>query len=70
MIPTFVLSDEEINVMSSELQRYGVALPAFQKIGGLLAKELPGDSAALHAAIITINQAVVADVSVIRCIKH
>lgn len=50
--------DEQITEMSSELQKYGVQLPAFQKIGGLLAKELPGDSAALHAAVITINQAI------------
>ncbi|XP_054279057.1 ras GTPase-activating-like protein IQGAP1 [Macrosteles quadrilineatus] len=54
-------TDEEITVMSSELQKYGVQLPAFQKIGGLLAKELPGDSAALHAAVIAINQAVDAE---------
>lgn len=48
--------------MSSELQKYGVQLPAFQKIGGLLAKELPGDAAALHAAVITINKAIDAEV--------
>lgn len=49
--------------MSIELQKYGVQLPAFQKIGGILAKELPGDSAALHAAVIAINQAVDSEVS-------
>uniref|UniRef100_A0A1B6HW78 Ras-GAP domain-containing protein n=1 Tax=Homalodisca liturata TaxID=320908 RepID=A0A1B6HW78_9HEMI len=50
-------TDEEITVMSSELQKYGVQLPAFQKIGGLLATDLPGDTAALHAAVIAVNHA-------------
>lgn len=33
-------------------------MPAFQKIGGLLAGELDCDSASLHAAIISINEAI------------
>jgi hypothetical protein len=32
-------------------------MPAFQKIGGLLANEVPVDKAALHAAVIAINDA-------------
>lgn len=31
-------------------------MPPFQKIGGLLTTNLEGDSVALHAAIIAINQ--------------
>ena len=31
-------------------------MPAFQKIGGLLTTNMEGDTAALHAAIIAINQ--------------
>ncbi|XP_020296828.1 ras GTPase-activating-like protein IQGAP1 isoform X2 [Pseudomyrmex gracilis] len=51
-------SDEEINAVSKELQKYNIQLPAFQKIGGLLTNSIATDTAALHAAVIAINQAV------------
>ncbi|XP_023390059.1 ras GTPase-activating-like protein IQGAP3 [Pteropus vampyrus] len=37
---------EEVSHMASELARYGLQLPAFSKIGGILASELSGDEAA------------------------
>uniref|UniRef100_A0A8C3AEB4 IQ motif containing GTPase activating protein 2 n=1 Tax=Cyclopterus lumpus TaxID=8103 RepID=A0A8C3AEB4_CYCLU len=44
--------------MRSELEKYGIQMPAFSKIGGILANELSVDEAALHAAVIAINEAV------------
>lgn len=49
--------DEEIDAVSKELQKYGIQLPPFQKIGGLLTNSIATDTAALHAAVIAINQA-------------
>uniref|UniRef100_A0A669CAF0 IQ motif containing GTPase activating protein 1 n=1 Tax=Oreochromis niloticus TaxID=8128 RepID=A0A669CAF0_ORENI len=49
---------EEINNMKSELEKYGIQMPAFSKIGGILANELSVDEAALHAAVIAINEAI------------
>ncbi|XP_053317929.1 ras GTPase-activating-like protein IQGAP1 [Spea bombifrons] len=49
---------EEINLMKSELEKYGIQMPAFGKIGGILASELSVDEAALHAAVIVINEAI------------
>jgi len=43
--------------MKTELQKVGVQMPFFQKIGGVLASEMPVDKAALHTAVITINDA-------------
>ncbi|CAL8346615.1 unnamed protein product [Lota lota] len=51
-------TEEEISNMRSELEKYGIQMPAFSKIGGLLANELSVDEAALHAAVIAINEAV------------
>ncbi|KAM6936029.1 ras GTPase-activating-like protein IQGAP3 [Lycodopsis pacificus] len=51
-------TEEEINNMKSELDKYGIQMPAFNKIGGLLANELSEDEAAGHAAVIAINEAV------------
>ena len=51
-------TDEEITAMAKELQKYGLQLPAFSKIGGILANEMPVDEAALHAAILAINDAI------------
>ncbi|KAM4600495.1 ras GTPase-activating-like protein IQGAP3 [Polymixia lowei] len=51
-------TDEEINNMKLELDRYGIQMPAFGKIGGILANELSVDEAAVHAAVIAINEAV------------
>lgn len=49
---------EEIDIMKSELEKYGIQMPAFGKIGGILASELSVDEAALHAAVIAINEAI------------
>jgi hypothetical protein len=50
--------EEEITNMAKELKKYGLQLPAFSKIGGILANEMPVDEAALHAAILAINDAI------------
>lgn len=39
-------TEEEINNMKSELEKYGIQMPAFSKIGGILANELSVDEAA------------------------
>ncbi|KAM6167531.1 ras GTPase-activating-like protein IQGAP3 [Erethizon dorsatum] len=49
---------EELSNMASELAKYGLQLPAFGKIGGILANELSVDEAAVHAAVLAINEAV------------
>lgn len=49
---------EEIDNMTKELEKYGIQMPAFSKIGGILANELSVDEAALHAAVIAINEAI------------
>ncbi|XP_075764038.1 ras GTPase-activating-like protein IQGAP3 isoform X2 [Pelodiscus sinensis] len=51
-------TEEEINNMKRELEKYGLQMPAFSKIGGLLATELSVDEAAVHAAVLAINEAV------------
>lgn len=51
-------TEEEISAMRSELDKYGIQMPAFSKIGGILANEMTVDDAALHAAIIAINEAI------------
>ncbi|KAI4875487.1 hypothetical protein NFI96_030041 [Prochilodus magdalenae] len=51
-------TEEEISNMRKELEKYGIQMPAFSKIGGILANELSVDEAALHAAVIAINEAV------------
>ncbi|XP_044127441.1 ras GTPase-activating-like protein IQGAP3 isoform X1 [Bufo gargarizans] len=51
-------TEEEISHMKSELDKYGLQMPAFSKIGGILANELSVDEAAVHAAVIAINEAV------------
>ncbi|XP_059195853.1 ras GTPase-activating-like protein IQGAP3 [Centropristis striata] len=51
-------TEEEISNMKSELDKLGLQLPAFNKIGGILANELSVDEAAGHAAVIAINEAV------------
>uniref|UniRef100_A0A8C5FRP0 IQ motif containing GTPase activating protein 3 n=1 Tax=Gadus morhua TaxID=8049 RepID=A0A8C5FRP0_GADMO len=52
-------TEEEINNMKLELDKYGIQMPSFSKIGGLLANELSVDQAAVHAAVLAINEAVV-----------
>uniref|UniRef100_A0A4W5MJU1 IQ motif containing GTPase activating protein 3 n=1 Tax=Hucho hucho TaxID=62062 RepID=A0A4W5MJU1_9TELE len=51
-------TEEEINNMKRELDKYGIQMPAFSKIGGILANEITVDEAAVHAAVIAINEAV------------
>ncbi|XP_032415434.1 ras GTPase-activating-like protein IQGAP3 isoform X1 [Xiphophorus hellerii] len=51
-------TDEEISNMELELDKYGIQMPAFSKIGGILANELSVDEAAVHAAVAAINEAV------------
>ncbi|KAG7474578.1 ras GTPase-activating IQGAP3 [Solea senegalensis] len=51
-------TEEEINNMKRELDQYGIQMPSFSKIGGILANELSVDEAAVHAAVIAINEAV------------
>ncbi|KAK9298625.1 hypothetical protein QLX08_008104 [Tetragonisca angustula] len=51
-------TDEEINTVSKELKKYGIQMPSFQKIGGLLANCMEIDAATLHAAVIAINQSI------------
>ncbi|XP_060109748.1 ras GTPase-activating-like protein IQGAP3 [Heteronotia binoei] len=55
-------TDEEINHMKCELEKYGLQLPSFSKIGGILANELSVDEAAVHAAVLAINEAVEAGI--------
>uniref|UniRef100_H2Z716 Ras GTPase-activating-like protein IQGAP1 n=1 Tax=Ciona savignyi TaxID=51511 RepID=H2Z716_CIOSA len=50
-------TEEELNNMQKELDKYGINMPQFSKIGGILANELSVDEAALHAAVIAINEA-------------
>lgn len=57
-----LLPDEEIDAVSKELQKYGIQLPPFQKIGGLLTNSIATNAAALHAAVIAINQALIDNV--------
>ncbi|XP_067878649.1 ras GTPase-activating-like protein IQGAP1 isoform X2 [Heterodontus francisci] len=44
--------------MKTELEKYGIQMPSFSKIGGILANELSVDEAAVHAAVIAINEAI------------
>ncbi|MEQ2169455.1 IQ motif-containing GTPase-activating protein 3, partial [Goodea atripinnis] len=45
-------TDEEINNMKLELDKYGIQMPAFNKIGGILANELSVDEAAGRSTLI------------------
>uniref|UniRef100_A0A3P8XZY6 IQ motif containing GTPase activating protein 2 n=1 Tax=Esox lucius TaxID=8010 RepID=A0A3P8XZY6_ESOLU len=51
-------TEEEISNMRRELEKYGIQMPTFSKIGGILANELSVDEATLHAAVFAINEAV------------
>ncbi|XP_033108850.1 ras GTPase-activating-like protein IQGAP1 isoform X3 [Anneissia japonica] len=51
-------TEEEISIMQMELEKYGIQMPSFGKIGGILAENMSVDEAALHAAVIAINEAV------------
>lgn len=45
-VSSFFPVEEEINNMKIELEKYGIQMPAFSKIGGILANELSVDEAA------------------------
>lgn len=47
---SLLLSEEEISNMRSELEKYGIQMPAFSKIGGILANELSVDEAACESS--------------------
>lgn len=49
-------TEEEISAMDGALKEAGVQMPQFGKIGGMLAAEIGEDAAAMHAAILAINQ--------------
>lgn len=51
-------AEEEINNMKSELEKYGIQMPAFSKIGGILANELSVDEAARKGAFLGRNRTV------------
>jgi hypothetical protein len=39
-IVKYYFVEEEISAMRSELEKYGIQMPAFSKIGGILANEV------------------------------
>ncbi len=39
-LPLFIFTEEEISAMKQELDKYGIHMPHFGKIGGILAKEV------------------------------
>lgn len=45
-IDLMYVAEEEISNMRLELEKYGIQMPAFSKIGGILANELSMDEAA------------------------
>lgn len=50
-MPTLSVSEEEINNMKIELEKYNIQMPAFSKIGGILANELSVDEAACECLL-------------------
>ncbi|XP_063679641.1 ras GTPase-activating-like protein IQGAP2 isoform X2 [Bolinopsis microptera] len=49
-------TEEDITEMRRALEDYGISIPAFNKIGGILEKEIGVDEAGKHAAVIVINE--------------
>lgn len=47
--------EEEISNMRLELEKYGIQMPAFSKIGGILANELSVDEAACESSYVIIR---------------
>lgn len=47
--------EEEISNMRSELDKYGIQMPTFSKIGGILANELSVDEAARKFVLLWLN---------------
>lgn len=57
LVGTVTFTEEEISAMKRELDKYGINMPSFGKIGGILANEMSVDEAAVHAAVLAINDA-------------
>lgn len=53
IVPCF--PEEEISNMRSELDKYGIQMPTFSKIGGILANELSVDEAARKSFVLSAN---------------
>ena len=51
-------TEEEISIMTKELDKYNIKMPAFGKINGILTDHLTQDEAAIHAAIMAVNEAI------------
>ena len=51
-------TEEEISIMTKELDKYNIKMPAFGKINGILTEHLTQDEAAIHAAIMAVNEAI------------
>jgi hypothetical protein len=58
LVGTVQFTEEEISAMKIELDKYGINMPSFGKIGGILANEMSMDEAAIHAAVLAINEAI------------
>jgi Ras GTPase-activating-like protein IQGAP1 len=56
LLGTATFTEEEISAMKLALEKYGINLPSFGKIGGILANQLSVDEAAVHAAVMAINE--------------
>ncbi|KAM9328922.1 LOW QUALITY PROTEIN: ras GTPase-activating-like protein IQGAP2 [Gastrophryne carolinensis] len=50
-------TEEEISNMRKELEKYGIQMPSFNKIGGILQMSFPWMKQPVHAAVIAINEA-------------
>ena len=48
MTLTPLFSEEEISAMRQELDKYGIQMPTFSKIGGILANEVKYWSCLIH----------------------
>ena len=46
-----MLTEEQVTIMQSELTKYGIKMPQFSKIGGILANELSVDEATCKSFI-------------------
>ncbi|XP_064478139.1 ras GTPase-activating-like protein IQGAP1 [Ornithodoros turicata] len=58
LVGKITFSTAEIDQVRQTLEEYGIELPTFSKIGGILTKEMSVDDAALHVAVILINKTV------------
>lgn len=61
LLGTATFTEEEISLMKMELDKYGINMPSFGKIGGILTNQMSVDEAAVHAAIMAVNKALEKD---------